>query len=62
MERAEQIMINAKQYETDMIRWRRKIHIHPEVGFELPGTQRLVKEELERMGLEVQSDFVMDLL
>mgnify|MGYP001073842731 CR=1 FL=1 len=58
MERAEQIMINAKQYETDMIRWRRKIHIHPEVGFELPGTQRLVKEELERMGLEVQSDFV----
>lgn len=58
MKRAEQIIINAKQYETDMIQWRRKIHMHPEIGFDLPETQRLVKEELEKLGFEVRTDFV----
>lgn len=58
MKRTEQIMTNAKQYEADMIQWRRKIHTHPEIGFDLPETQKLVKETLETLGFEVRTGFV----
>ncbi|WP_434310207.1 M20 metallopeptidase family protein [Hominifimenecus sp. rT4P-3] len=34
-----------------MIYQRRQLHMHPEVGFELPFTISLIKEELERIGI-----------
>ncbi|MDO4308194.1 MAG: M20 family metallopeptidase [Eubacteriales bacterium] len=41
-----------KKYEKDMIRNRRYLHQHPELGFDLDNTVRYVKEELTEMGCE----------
>lgn len=41
-----------KKYERDMIRNRRYLHQHPELGFDLDNTVRYVKEELIAMGCE----------
>lgn len=41
-----------KKYEKDMIRNRRYLHQHPELGFDLDNTVRYVKEELTAMGCE----------
>lgn len=58
MDRAEKILLNAKKYEQDIIEWRHKIHMYPEIGFDLPTTSGLVKEELLNLGYEVQTGFV----
>lgn len=39
----------------DVIKIRRKIHMEPELGFEEHSTQRLVIEELERVGIRCKS-------
>ncbi len=49
--------IDLKQYEADMIAWRRDFHMHPEKGFEEIRTSRIVAELLESFGLEVVKDF-----
>lgn len=41
-----------EKYEKDMIRNRRYLHQHPELGFDLDNTVRYVKEELIAMGCE----------
>src|SRR5574341_2110144 len=38
----------------DLIEWRRDFHMHPEIGFELSRTSRIVGEELEKMGYRVR--------
>lgn len=41
-----------EKYEKDLIRNRRYLHQHPELGFDLDNTVRYVKEELTAMGCE----------
>ena len=38
----------------ELIEWRRDFHMHPEIGFELHRTSKLVAEELERLGYRVR--------
>ena len=40
-----------KQDEEDLISLRREIHMHPELGRELPETCKIVKRELEKIGV-----------
>ena len=57
MNRISPILQEAKKYEKDMIKWRRDIHSHPEVGFDLPRTSALVAEHLKEFGYEVKMGF-----
>jgi amidohydrolase len=41
------------QYE-QLIEWRRDFHMHPELGFELHRTAKIVAEEMERLGYRVR--------
>jgi amidohydrolase len=38
----------------ELIEWRRDFHMHPELGFELHRTSRIVADELEKMGYRVK--------
>jgi amidohydrolase len=38
----------------ELIEWRRDFHMHPEIGFELHRTSKLVADELEKMGFRVK--------
>ena len=38
----------------ELIEWRRDFHMHPEVGFELHRTSKIVADELEKMGYRVK--------
>lgn len=38
----------------ELIEWRRDFHMHPELGFELHRTSRIVADELEKMGYRVR--------
>jgi len=38
----------------ELIEWRRDFHMHPEIGFELQRTSKIVAEELEKMGYRVR--------
>ncbi len=38
----------------EIIEWRRDFHMHPEVGFEVHRTAKIVADELEKMGYRVQ--------
>jgi amidohydrolase len=38
----------------DLIEWRRDFHMHPETGFELHRTSKIVADELEKMGYRVK--------
>ncbi len=38
----------------ELIEWRRDFHMHPEVGFELQRTSKIVAEQLEKMGYRVR--------
>ena len=38
----------------ELIEWRRDFHMHPEIGFELHRTSRIVADELEKMGYKVK--------
>ena len=40
----------------DLVRFRRDLHAHPETGFDLERTPRLIAEQLELAGLEVTRD------
>ena len=38
----------------ELIEWRRDFHMHPEIGFELQRTSKIVADELEKMGYRVK--------
>jgi amidohydrolase len=38
----------------ELIEWRRDFHMHPEIGFELHRTAKVVADELEKMGYRVR--------
>ena len=38
----------------EIIEWRRDFHMHPEIGFELHRTSKIVADELEKMGYRVK--------
>ena len=38
----------------ELIEWRRDFHMHPEIGFELHRTSKIVADELEKMGYQVK--------
>ena len=38
----------------ELIEWRRDFHMHPEIGFELHRTSKIVADELEKMGYRVE--------
>ena len=38
----------------EIIEWRRDFHMHPEIGFELHRTSKIVADELEKMGYRVR--------
>ena len=38
----------------ELIEWRRDFHMHPEIGFDLHRTSKIVADELERMGYRVR--------
>ena len=57
MDRAKHIFLNAKKYEEDIKNWRHTIHKYPEIGFDLPRTQKLVVNVLEDLGYDVQTGF-----
>ena len=44
----------ARTIHDDLVAVRRRLHRRPEIGLQLPWTQNLVVEELERLGLEVR--------
>ncbi|CAN5383287.1 M20 family metallopeptidase [soil metagenome] len=45
----------AKAINDQLVAWRRDIHAHPELSFQEQRTARLVANELEAMGIEVQT-------
>ncbi len=38
----------------ELIEWRRDFHMHPEIGFELQRTSKIVADQLEKMGYRVR--------
>jgi amidohydrolase len=48
------ILRRAKDWEPDIINWRRRIHQNPEMGLETPLTSNLVSNALKHMGIEVR--------
>ena len=50
----EKLLDAAKALEPQLQEWRRTLHRHPEVGFDLPQTKALVKKALTEMGYAPQ--------
>lgn len=44
----------AADVQDDVVAMRRRLHLHPELGLELPRTQAVVEEHLEGLGLELR--------
>ncbi len=51
---AKELLNEAKIMESQLQTWRRTLHKHPEVGFDLPQTKALVKQALTEMGYTPQ--------
>ena len=52
---AKELLNEAKTLEPQLQTWRRTLHRHPEVGFDLPQTKALVKQALTEMGYTPQN-------
>ncbi|WKZ15680.1 MAG: M20 family metallopeptidase [Candidatus Jettenia caeni] len=52
----EEILTNAKGIHDYIIQMRRDFHTYPETGFQEIRTSRVIREELKRLGLQVQSE------
>lgn len=50
----EMLLAAAKELQPQLQQWRRTLHRHPEVGFDLPQTKALVKNALTEMGYQPQ--------
>lgn len=49
-------MLNkAKKIQSEMVAWRRNIHMHPELGFEEKRTSALIAETMEGLGYRVRT-------
>ncbi len=48
----DELLDAARAIQPDVVEIRRRIHRHPEIGLDLPVTQRVVVEELAKLGLE----------
>ena len=48
---AKELLGRAQALEPQLVEWRRTLHRHPEVGFDLPQTKALVKKAPDRDGL-----------
>jgi len=48
----EKIKILAKEYEEEVIEWRRYFHMNPEIAWEEVETTKVIAEELEKLGYE----------
>ncbi|MBE5801111.1 MAG: amidohydrolase [Clostridiales bacterium] len=48
------LFTQTQQYAQEMVNWRRYLHQHGEVGFDLPDTFAFVWSELEKMGYTLQ--------
>jgi amidohydrolase len=46
---------DSRELTADLVALRRRLHQEPEIGLDLPGTQRTVLEELDGLGLEVST-------
>jgi amidohydrolase len=46
------LLAAAMAIHSDVVAIRRRIHRHPEIGLDLPGTQAVIIEELAKLGLE----------
>lgn len=46
------IVEGLKKYEEQIIKDRRYLHQYPEVGFDLPNTQKYIQQRLDEMGIE----------
>ena len=51
---ADDLLAAAHAIQDDVVAIRRRIHRHPEIGVDLPLTQRVIVEELAKIGLEAQ--------
>jgi hippurate hydrolase len=45
------ILEHSKKYEEQIIKDRRYLHEYPEIGFELPNTQKYIQQRLDEMGI-----------
>lgn len=52
------VIENAKNVSDDMIKWRRDLHMMPELGLVLPKTVAYVKQILEELGIEYDASYV----
>ncbi len=50
----QKILKEAEMLQTELTAMRRELHKHPEVGFDLPCTKKLVKQKLEEFGYKPQ--------
>lgn len=50
----EELLLEAKQIHAELIKWRRHLHQHPELGFEELQTAQFVQEKLAALGVEYQ--------
>ena len=46
------LLAEAKEFEQDIVSWRRFLHAHPETGFDLAETKEYVKKKLTEMGYD----------
>ena len=53
----DQIRREAQSYAEQIIEWRRDIHAHPEIGYDLPRTAAMVEKLLRSFGFAVQTGF-----
>ena len=51
---SKKLLTEARKMEEELIQKRRYLHMHPEVGFELPETLEFVAGELKAMGYAPQ--------
>ncbi len=53
MSLSDRLRDDAAGLQADLVQLRRDLHRHPEIGLDLPRTQRAVRSELDELGLEI---------